>query len=340
MQLQYSYYKDALQSSMIIRLPGEEQDQSGYHFRMLAANRISGLAPCTIRHVDGDTLLYYETTATVSLASLCARRKLDAPEIRALLYELAGMTKTLSSYLLDADRLLLAPEFVFYRISAADEGKYVFVYYPAEIQTVRSVHAFYQFLSENADLGDKQTAMAVLALSELSEGENFILSETMLNGWYEDPGCGPGLAADPGDFLYTGPDKNGNRYQAGWEEAEDENIAGEEALHDTVPDAGGTGQEKQKERSSLKHAVRIIFIVSVLFLLSGLGMTVFRMRMPAAFEWALPAEAAVLILFAVSAVLSVLGAVLAFRSDRKEGEERDALQQQKEREEMVEVSFP
>ena len=350
MQLQYSYYKDALQSSLIIRLPAGEQGDTGYQYRMLAANRMDGLAPCTIRHVDGETLLYYETTAAVSLAALCVRRKLGASEVRMLLYELARVIRTMSAYLLDADGLFLSPEFVFCRLSPSGEEHFLFIYYPAEKQPVQSVHEFYAFLNEHADMSDRQTAMAVLSLSEQSEGENFILSESMLNGWYEAPvsfseaaetapaGVATGSAADDStdcaDVLRRGAGNGEGRYLDGWEDENEESDAGNDAVKEAEADPEKKKPVKKTEKT------RIIFALSILFLLCGMGLTAFRIRMPAAFEWNVPSEAAVLVLFVVSAALSILGAVLSFRTDRKENEEKSAERLRKEKEELVEASLP
>ena len=59
--MKVTYYKDTMRSYMIIPCP-PEAGTTGYQYRMLEMNRIEGILPCGLRHIDGESFLYYETT--------------------------------------------------------------------------------------------------------------------------------------------------------------------------------------------------------------------------------------------------------------------------------------
>ena len=369
LQLEYSYYKDALQSSLIIRLPAGEES-GGYQYRMLAANRMEGLLPCTIRHVDGDTLLYYETTGAVPLTALCIRRSLSPGEVKNLLYQLSGVIRNMAAFLLDSDRLLLSPDFVYCSRGAGEEGQFRFVYYPAGTQASGTAHEFYEFLSEKTEMGSRSSARAILSLCELSQEENFILTDALLDPFFEEESVnGAGLQIAPAEeppenvpgYAWSARTAGNGRIDeerkqsTGTERenvllwtAEDEAYpAGTGDIAEEEEDGEGNGQNgirdgntSDKDKESPKTAIRMIFLLSVLFLVSGLCLTACRVRFTEAFTWTVPVEAGTLTLFLFSAVLSVLGAALALKSDRKELREKTAEEEKKQKEELVETVMP
>ena len=87
MELEISYYRDALKSYMTIRCPAEAKE-SDYRFRMAASNRIEGLLPCSLRMIDGEIYLYYEISARQKLSYMFADRVLDAADLSRILSSL------------------------------------------------------------------------------------------------------------------------------------------------------------------------------------------------------------------------------------------------------------
>ena len=51
--MKVTYYKDTMRSYMIIPCP-PEAGTTGYQYRMLEMNRIEGILPCGLRHIDGE----------------------------------------------------------------------------------------------------------------------------------------------------------------------------------------------------------------------------------------------------------------------------------------------
>ena len=127
--MKVTYYKDTMRSYMIIPCP-PEAGTTGYQYRMLEMNRIEGILPCGLRHIDGESFLYYETTGKQSLSALYEGRGIPGAELFRLLEALSDMSGTLSEYLLDEQHLVLTADQIFYDLSS---GKYSFTYYPGEV---------------------------------------------------------------------------------------------------------------------------------------------------------------------------------------------------------------
>ena len=165
--MEATYYKDTLHTYMIIACP-PEAETTGYQYRMLEMNRIDGLVPCGLRHIDGEGFLYYETTGKQSLESLYEGRKIPGSEVFRLLEAINRVTGALSNYLLDEQQLVLAQEQIFYDFSS---GQYFFTYYPGDKQSMK----VFRFLAEGIDSSDKEAAAAAYRLcAAVEEGRRTI----------------------------------------------------------------------------------------------------------------------------------------------------------------------
>ena len=148
--------KDTMRSYMIIPCP-PEAGTTGYQYRMLEMNRIEGILPCGLRHIDGESFLYYETTGKQSLSALYEGRRIPGTELFGLLEALNDVSGTLSGYLLDEQNLVLTGEQIFYDLSS---GKYFFTYYPGEVVEPD----VFRFLADGIDGTDKRAAAAAYRL--------------------------------------------------------------------------------------------------------------------------------------------------------------------------------
>lgn len=165
--MEATYYKDTLHTYMIIACP-PEAETTGYQYRMLEMNRIDGLVPCGLRHIDGEGFLYYETTGKQSLESLYEGRKIPGSEVFRLLEAINRVTGALSNYLLDEQQLVLTQEQIFYDFSS---GQYFFTYYPGDKQSMK----VFRFLAEGIDSSDKEAAAAAYRLcAAVEEGRRTI----------------------------------------------------------------------------------------------------------------------------------------------------------------------
>lgn len=166
-----TYYKDTMHSYMIIPCPSEAET-TGYQYRMLEMNRIEGILPCGLRHIDGESFLYYETTGRQSLNALYEGRKIPGAELFRLLKALAEVSGTLSGYLLDEQHLVLTGDQIFYDLS---NGKYCFTYYPGEVVSPE----VFRLLADGIDGTDKRAAAAAYRLCAAAERDRQALREAV-----------------------------------------------------------------------------------------------------------------------------------------------------------------
>lgn len=169
--MKVTYYKDTMRSYMIIPCP-PEAGTTGYQYRMLEMNRIEGILPCGLRHIDGESFLYYETTGKQSLSALYEGRGIPGAELFRLLEALSDMSGTLSEYLLDEQHLVLTADQIFYDLSS---GKYSFTYYPGEV--IRP--DVFRFLADGIDGADKSAAAAAYRLCAAAGGDRQALRESV-----------------------------------------------------------------------------------------------------------------------------------------------------------------
>ena len=177
--MEYSYFSDSLQNYLVLECP-EQKDRMNYQYRMLSVNTIRGLLPSSIRTIDGIQYLYYDITSRQDLQSLYTDRYIPDQMWQCLLRCLARTGKTLSRFLLDEKRLLLAPEFIYY-----DFGRdtFYFTYYPEALEECSGLHLL-KYLSDCVDPA-LPSAEVLGRLCVYAQNPNFVLTEELLDALLE-----------------------------------------------------------------------------------------------------------------------------------------------------------
>ncbi len=179
-ELNPRYYKDAMHNYMILC---REENCESYQYKMLAANQVDGLLPCSLRFIDEKCFLYYEITSRQSLACLFEKREMSCEEVNILLQETARMNAKLEEYLLDRERLVLQPEFIFYDFV---QEKFYFTYLPGTKQAHEqnaekgSEAALLEFIADKMENDENGLLGLIYRLCEMAENESFLLTEETL----------------------------------------------------------------------------------------------------------------------------------------------------------------
>ncbi len=174
------YYKDAMHNYMILC---SDENFESYQYKMLAANQVDGLLPCSLRFIDEKCFLYYEITSRQSLACLFEKREMSCEEVNILLQETARMNAKLEEYLLDRERLLLRPEFIFYDFV---QEKFYFTYIPGTKEAHEqnagkgSEAALLEFIADKMENEENGLLGLIYRLCEMAENESFLLTEKTL----------------------------------------------------------------------------------------------------------------------------------------------------------------
>ena len=121
-------YKRELNHSYLILKNENQQALSDYPAKMLFSNSIKGLLPCIPRLIDGETSLYYEITSRQSLSQIYETKKFNSNDLKALFEALLNTITCMEDYLLDADLLLLSPDYIYQDF----ESSFYFCCFPLE----------------------------------------------------------------------------------------------------------------------------------------------------------------------------------------------------------------
>ena len=231
---QVKYYKDYQHNYLIIKCE-EENKASGYQRKMITTNVIKGLLPCQERHVNGDTLLYYEITSKQNLAGIYASKSINLEFLQHFFLQLKLIYDVLQKYLLDERSLLLYPEYIYQDM---ESGEFFFLYYPEEENT--SLNSLMDFFVEKVCEEDAEAVETVYKIADLIHKQQFVLDEVL--EWFQD-------SADEKreDAVF---ERNMWEYRQGY-------IASEESKNE--PDA----EEEKGERGKIKKWLLFPSILSI-----------------------------------------------------------------------------
>ena len=99
--------------------------QEDYQMKMLGAGEPEGLLPVKGRGLDGSSFYDYDVSGKVSFQALYERNKITGEDLKVFLQRFQMVLGEVTRYLLDINKILLKPEYLFY-----EDGKVYFCYYP------------------------------------------------------------------------------------------------------------------------------------------------------------------------------------------------------------------
>ena len=126
--MEVSYRRELDHNYLVLE---EKEYQENYQVQMLLKNRIPGFLECRMTRVDRDAFFYYEITSRQNLRLVLERKRISLPELRKLLEGLEQAAVVCEEYLLDAERILLQPEYLYLD---PDTWKVWICFYPFETQ--------------------------------------------------------------------------------------------------------------------------------------------------------------------------------------------------------------
>ena len=119
-----TYYKNDLKKAYLV-LEGAEGEQEDYQIVMLRENDIEGILKTDVRYVDNQSHYQYDISGKTSFKTFHERINLSYDVMKNLVASLLQTIQTIRKYMLDANCILLEPEFIF-----CDQEKFYFCYYP------------------------------------------------------------------------------------------------------------------------------------------------------------------------------------------------------------------
>lgn len=169
-----TYYKNDLKEAYLI-LEGKEEEQGDYQSIMLKECEISRLLKVEIRYIDNQTQYQYDISGKIAFKTLYDKMNLNYEEMKRLVDNLLELICVLRKYMLDANCILLEPEYIF-----CDSQGYHFCYYPPCHGDARDMfHRLTEFFVKQVDYKDDEGVHFAYTLHKMTMEENYSIEEIM-----------------------------------------------------------------------------------------------------------------------------------------------------------------
>lgn len=147
-----------------------------YQIRMLRENRIKGLLPIGAVGEEERTVYEYDITGLISMRQYYKQKKITWEDMNGFLRQVQEIIEDTESYLLNSNRLLMNPEYIF-----CEDGKYRFCYFPQGDEDIRiSFHRLMDDFVQWTDYQDIASVKTAFFLHKETMKENYSLKRIML----------------------------------------------------------------------------------------------------------------------------------------------------------------
>lgn len=169
-----TYYKNDLKKAYLI-LEGSEAEQEDYQIVMLRENDINGILKTDVRYMDNQSHYHYDISGKTSFKTLHEKINLSYDVMKRLVGDLLQTIQTLRKYMLDANCILLEPEFIF-----CDQDKFYFCYYPTcQVDAKEAFHQLTEFFVREVNYKDEEGVHFAYTMHKMTMEENYSIEEIM-----------------------------------------------------------------------------------------------------------------------------------------------------------------
>lgn len=169
-----TYYKNDLKKAYLI-LEGGQEEQEDYQIVMLRENEIGGILKTEVRYVDNQSHYHYDITGKTSFKALHEKVNLSWGDMKRLVEDLLQTIQKLRKYMLDANCILLDPEFIF-----CSQEHFYFCYYPPYKDDVKvAFHHLTEFFVQEVDYKDEEGVRFAYSMHKMTMEENYSIEEIM-----------------------------------------------------------------------------------------------------------------------------------------------------------------
>lgn len=238
------YRRDLNHCYMILKTDEEGEAAPEWQTGILEANRIPGLLPMAEEHIDNETCYRYDVTSVQPFDIFCRMKRIGKDDLKKMLVSLVTSLGALDDYLLDADHLLLDPEYL-YIDGVAEELRIPYV--PSRSRDIReSLRELMEYLLLRVDHEDQECVVfASRILHELKE-VNTELSDL------------PGLLTNDGLHHRPSGPEHADPEELLADAARTEAAGSSQSLYDGLGTDGGnfTGEKSERRRDRKRGPVR------------------------------------------------------------------------------------
>ena len=168
-----SYRRELNRTQLILEVAGiREKD---YQIYMLEENRPEGILPIIVQGVGTKTQYKYDISGKISIRALYEKTGIQFDEICSLIIQLTETIKCLEAFMLDPDKIILEPEFIFY-----EKHRFLFCYYPLHTANLhQAFREFSEYLIRQVDCEDKTGICLAYELHRITTAENYCMDRAL-----------------------------------------------------------------------------------------------------------------------------------------------------------------
>ncbi len=169
-----TYYKNDLKKASLI-LEGIEGEQEDYQIIMLQENQIEGILKTEVRYMDNQSQYHYDISGKTSFKTLHERVKLEYAGMKQLVESLLQTIRTLQKYMLNANCILLDPEFIY-----CDSNRFYFCYYPpCKTDSKEAFHQLTEFFVREVNYKDDDGVRFAYTMHKMTMEDNYSIEEIL-----------------------------------------------------------------------------------------------------------------------------------------------------------------
>lgn len=194
------YKRDLNHTYLILELPVLYEED--YQMKMLQANAIEGFLPVSGQGMEGKSQYFYEISEKTSLKSIYEKAEIGKEELERFLTQFLQVLNQAQRYLLDINRILLEPEYIFY-----ENETYYFCYLPVqEAELCKEFHRLTEYFVSKISHREQEGILLAYGIHKETMEENYNLEKIVERLRQEEKK----------EFTYTQPECVAEEYEDDW----------------------------------------------------------------------------------------------------------------------------
>lgn len=146
-----------------------------YQLKMIKANHPKGILEVTGRGIDDCSQYFYEISGKVSVKAVFEKARIQSEDMKSFVMQLLEAISILRSYMLEANRLILNPEYIFY-----SNNQFYYCFDPVHEESIcEAFHTITEYFVSQVNYEDKEAVFFAYELHKATMEENYSIEQVI-----------------------------------------------------------------------------------------------------------------------------------------------------------------
>lgn len=137
-------------------------EEKRYQYCIVSRGGITGLLPCSLRSINGESFLYYDITSKQSLNQIFQKKTVDRQWVKDFVWNMKRISRELGRFLLDEANVIWYPDQIYQELG---DNRWNFLYYPY-YKGDNGFRNFLEFIVEKINYEDSSLVECVYKIYE------------------------------------------------------------------------------------------------------------------------------------------------------------------------------